>query len=200
MVAEFPEHTKAAQAQFQIGNIYFYTIHDYKGGWPAYVAVAEKFPDSYEASQAGTLLKQTAEVLTEISFLKDEIDKFRKRKRLNTKRPVGRITLLTMWVIGYSDFRSFKFQQIAVTGKNSVTTHLPLMRIKLWHEIYLIRNSLLLMHCSGSAPFTNKMVSTNARFNLTRICLKTRQNPYGGMKPFINRQSAIDPSGNLEPL
>ena len=113
MVEEFPEHSKAAQAQFQIGNIYFYTLHDYKGGWPAYVAVAEKFPDSYEASQAGTLLKQTAEVLTEISFLKDEIDKFRNKKAVEYQKTGRKITPADMWVMGYSDQVVQNFQQIA---------------------------------------------------------------------------------------
>ena len=113
MVEEFPEHSKAAQAQFQIGNIYFYTLHDYKGGWPAYVTVAEKFPDSYEASQAGTLLKQTAEVLTEISFLKDEIDKFRNKKAVEYQKTGRKITPADMWVMGYSDQVVQNFQQIA---------------------------------------------------------------------------------------
>ncbi|MYA99414.1 tetratricopeptide repeat protein, partial [Candidatus Poribacteria bacterium] len=61
LVEEFPEYSKAAQAQFQVGNVYFYTLFDYLGGWPAFAAVTEKFPDSYEASQVGTLLKQTAD-------------------------------------------------------------------------------------------------------------------------------------------
>ena len=113
MVAEFPEHSKAAQAQFQIGNIFFYTLYDYKGGWPAYVAVAEKFPDSYEASQAGTLLKQTAEILTEISFLKDEINKFRNKKAVEYQATGRKITPADMWVMGYSDQVVQNFQQIA---------------------------------------------------------------------------------------
>ena len=50
LVEEFPEHSKAPQAQFQIGNIYFYTLFDYQGGWPAYTGVTEKFPDKPERS------------------------------------------------------------------------------------------------------------------------------------------------------
>ena len=113
MVEEFSEHSKAAQAQFQIGNIFFYTLYDYNGGWPAYVAVAEKFPDSYEASQAGTLLKKTAEILTEISFLKDEIDKFRNKKAVEYQKTGRKITPADMWVMGYSDQVVQNFQQIA---------------------------------------------------------------------------------------
>ena len=112
MVEEFPEHPKAPQAQFQIGNVYFYTLFDYQGGWPAFVSVAEKFPDSYEASQAGTLLKQTNEILVEISFLMDEINKFRNKKAVEYQKTGRKITPADMWVMGYSDQVVQNFQQI----------------------------------------------------------------------------------------
>ena len=113
LVEEFPEHPKAPQAQFQVGNVYFYTLFDYQGGWPAYVGVTEKFPDSYEASQAGTLLKQTAEILTEINFLKDEIDKFRNKKPVEPEKNGRKIKSADMWVEAYSDQVVQNFQQIA---------------------------------------------------------------------------------------
>ena len=113
LVEEFPEHSKAPQAQFQVGNVYFYTLFDYQGGWPAYVDVTEKFPDSYEASQAGTLLKQTNEILTEIKFLIDEIDKFRNKKAVEYRKTGRKITPADMWVMGYSDQVVQNFQQIA---------------------------------------------------------------------------------------
>ena len=113
MVEEFPEHSKAPQAQFQIGNIYFYTLFDYLGGWPAFIAVAEKFPDSYEASQAGTLLKQTNEILTEIKFLMDEIDKFRNKKAVEYQKTGRKITPADMWVMGMGDQVVQNFQQVA---------------------------------------------------------------------------------------
>ena len=53
VVAEFPEHRLAPQAQFQVGNIYFYELYDYIGGWPAYIKVIEKFPDSYGSLRCG---------------------------------------------------------------------------------------------------------------------------------------------------
>ena len=110
LVEEFPEHAKAPQAQFQVGNVYFYILHDYLGGWPAYQAVVEKFPDSYEASQVGTLLKVTADILTEIKFLMDEIDKFRNKKHPKSGR---KITSADMWVPDYSAQVVQNFQQIA---------------------------------------------------------------------------------------
>ena len=113
MVEEFPEHSKASQAQFQIGNVYFYTLYDYLGGWPAYVAVTEKFDDSYEASQAGTLLKQTADILQEINELKDEINKYRNKKAVEYQKTGRKITPADMWVMGYGDQVVQNFQQIA---------------------------------------------------------------------------------------
>ena len=113
-VEEFSEHSKASQAQFQIGNIYFYTLYDYLGGRPAYLAVTQKFPDSYEASQARTLLKQAAEILAEINFLKDEIDKFRNKKVVEPQKTGREITSADMWVTGYSDLVVQNFQHIAV--------------------------------------------------------------------------------------
>jgi tetratricopeptide (TPR) repeat protein len=113
MVDEFPEHSQAPQAQFQVGNVYFYTLHDYQAGWPAFIAVDEKFPDSYEASQAGTLLKQTNEILTEIKFLMDEIDKFRNKKAVEYQKTGRKITPADMWVMGMTDQVVQNFQQIA---------------------------------------------------------------------------------------
>lgn len=110
LVEEFPEHFKAPQAQFQVGNIYFYNLHDYLSGWTAYQTVVEKFADSYEASQAVTLLKVTADILMEIKLLTHEIDKFRNKKFSKSGR---KIKPADMWVAGYSDQVVQNFQQIA---------------------------------------------------------------------------------------
>ncbi len=113
LVEEFPEHSKAPTSQFQIGQIYFYTLYDYQGGWPAYVGVTEKFPDSYEASQAGTLLKKTADILKDINFSKDEIDKYRNKKAVEYRKTGRKITPADMWVMGFSDQVVQNFQDIA---------------------------------------------------------------------------------------
>ncbi len=118
LVEEFPEYSKAAQAQFQVGNVYFYTLFDYFGGWPAFVAVTEKFPDSYEASQAGTLLKKTAETLTEINFLKEEIDKFRNKKAVEHEKSGRKIAPVDMWIEAYSNQVVQNFQLIASNWRN----------------------------------------------------------------------------------
>ena len=113
LVEEFPEHAKAPQAQFQAGNVYFYTLYDYQGGWPAFVGVTQKFPDSYEAQQAETLLKQTNEILTEIKFLMDEIDKYRSEKAIKYQKIGRKIKPTDMWVMAYSDQVVQNFQLIA---------------------------------------------------------------------------------------
>ncbi|MDE0398938.1 MAG: tetratricopeptide repeat protein [Candidatus Poribacteria bacterium] len=118
LVEEFPKHSKAAQAQFQVGNVYFYTLFDYFGGWSAFVAVTEKFPDSYEASQAETLLKKTRDILQEISELKDEIDKYRNKKAVEHEKNGRKIAPVDMWIEGYGDQVVQNFQQIASNWRN----------------------------------------------------------------------------------
>ena len=113
LVEEFPEHAKAPQAQFQVGNLYFYTLYDYQGGRLAFIGVTEKFPDSYEASQVEALLKQNAEFLTEINFLEDEIDKYRSKKAIESRKTGRKINPTDMWMVGYSDQVVQNFQQIA---------------------------------------------------------------------------------------
>lgn len=113
LVEEFAEHPKAPQAQFQIGNVYFYKLYDYIGGWPAFVGITERFPDSYEASQAETLLKQTNEILKDISFSMDEINKYRNKKAVEYRKAGRKITPADMWVQGYGDQVVQNFQQAA---------------------------------------------------------------------------------------
>ena len=113
LVAEFREHSKAPQAQFQVGNVYFYTLFDYQGGERAFIGVTKKFPDSYEARQARTVLKQTAEILTEINFLQDEIGKFRSKKAIEYRKTGRKIKSVDMWVMEYSDIVVQNFQHIA---------------------------------------------------------------------------------------
>ena len=115
VVAEFPEHEKGAQSQFQIGNIYFYELYNYtnSGGWGAFVAVVQKFPDSYEASRAETLLKKTADLLTENDQLQAEIQQH-KSKTAEKFRDAGRDVLPSeLYLMGSADLVVQCFQQIA---------------------------------------------------------------------------------------
>ena len=112
VVAEFPEHRLAPQAQFQVGNIYFYELYDYIGGWPAYVKVIEKFPDSYEASDAETLLKETETTLTEIAQDQADIKKYTNKKAIEYERAGRDILPSDRYVAGYADRIAQNFQNI----------------------------------------------------------------------------------------
>ena len=114
VVAEFPEHRLAPQAQFQVGNIYFYELYDYSnnGGWGAFVKVIEKFPDSYEASDAETLLKKSADILTEIKQDQDDIQKYTSKKAIEYEK-AGRVILPSdRYVAGYAERIAQNFQNI----------------------------------------------------------------------------------------
>ena len=112
VVTEFPEHRLAPQAQFQVGNIYFYELYDYIGGWPAYVKVIEKFPDSYEASDAETLLKETETTLTEIAQDQADIKKYTNQKALDYINAGRKVLPSDLYVAGYADRIAQNFQNI----------------------------------------------------------------------------------------
>ena len=112
VVAEFPEHRLAPQAQFQVGNIYFYELYDYIGGWPAYVKVIELFPDSYEASDAETLLKESETTLTEIAQDQADIKKYTNQKALDYIKAGRDVLPSDLYVAGYADRIAQNFQNI----------------------------------------------------------------------------------------
>ncbi len=113
-VEEFPQHKLAPQAQFQIGNIYFYDLYNYSnnGGWGAFVKVIEKFPDSYEASDAETLLKKSADILTEIKQDQDDIQKYTSKKAIEYERAGRKILPSDRYVAGYAERIAQNFQNI----------------------------------------------------------------------------------------
>ena len=112
VVAEFPEHKLAPQAQFQVGNIYFYELYDYIGGWPAYIKVIEKFPDSYEASDAETLLKNAETTLTEIAQDQADIKKYTNQKALDYINAGRDVLPSDLYVAGYAERIAQNFQNI----------------------------------------------------------------------------------------
>lgn len=80
MVDEFPKHEKAPAALTKIGEIHFYKLYDYLGGWHVYNTVIEMYPDSYDATYARRLLKETDRTLTEIAQNLAEIQRYKKKK------------------------------------------------------------------------------------------------------------------------
>ena len=59
-------YKRAAQAQFQIGNVYFYRYYNYIDGWPEYYAVINDYPKAFEEGQASSLLKRAKRSLDAI--------------------------------------------------------------------------------------------------------------------------------------
>lgn len=115
LVNEFPEHNKAVQAQLRVGNIYFYDLYDYtnSGGWGAFVAVAQKFPDTFEAKQVVKDLNKTEALLKEIKNLQDEIHR-NKSKKAQQFEEVGRhVPPSEKYIQGKTDLIVQNYQQIA---------------------------------------------------------------------------------------
>lgn len=115
LVSEFTEHAKAVQAQLRVGNIYFYNLYDYtnSGGWGAFVSVAQKFPDSFEAQQVVKDLNQTEALLKEIKNLQDEIHR-NKSKKAKQFEELGRYVLPSeKYIQGKTDLIVQNYQQIA---------------------------------------------------------------------------------------
>ena len=82
MVDEFPDYEKAPAALTKIGEIHFYNLYDYMSGWPAYNRVIEMYPDSYDATKAIRLLKETDRTLTEIAQNQAEIKRYRSKRTI----------------------------------------------------------------------------------------------------------------------
>lgn len=80
MIDEFPEHEKAPVALSRIGHIHFYRFYDYKAGWLTFCRVIEMYSDSYEATEAIRLLKDTDRTLREIAHCEADIERYRSMK------------------------------------------------------------------------------------------------------------------------
>ena len=115
LITEFPEYKLTPQVQFQVGNIYFYRLHDYSnsGGWGAFVKVIEAYPDSFEAREAETLLKKSSRTLTQIAQEMELIESYKNKKAFDY-RDTGRYVPSTeLWKMGYSDHAVQAYQEVA---------------------------------------------------------------------------------------
>ena len=90
VVDEFPDFEKAPAALTKIGEIHFYKLYDYQGGWLPYNKVIEMYPDSYDATKAIRLLKETGRTLEEIAQNQAEIRRYRSKDY-----PTGRKVILS---------------------------------------------------------------------------------------------------------
>ena len=115
LVAEFPEYKLTPQIQFQIGNIYFYRLHDYSnaGGWGAFVKVVENYPDSFEAREVETLLKKSNRTLTRIAQDMEAIDSYKNKKAFDYLATGRYVASTELWKGGYSDHAVQGYQDLA---------------------------------------------------------------------------------------
>lgn len=115
LVSEFPEHGKAVQAQLRVGNIYFYDLYDYtnSGGWGAFVAVAQKFPDTFEAQEVVKDLNETEALLKEIKNLQDEIHRNKSVKAKQFEEAGRYVPPSEKYIQGKTDLIVQNYQQIA---------------------------------------------------------------------------------------
>ena len=136
MAKEFPDHKKGVQAQYQAGNIYFYKLYDYtnSGGWGAFVAVAQNFPETYESEQVVILLNKAQQLLTEIKQLQDENLQNRSKKAREFEQGGRHVLPSEKWLMARSDLVVQNFQQIARNWKdlrnypNAIETYKVIIR------------------------------------------------------------------------
>jgi tetratricopeptide (TPR) repeat protein len=81
LIEEFPGTPKAAQAQVNIGNIFFYKKYDYVGGWPEFKKVnVENYPTlTYRVGEVESLLREVNKVQEEITEETQFIKRSQKR-------------------------------------------------------------------------------------------------------------------------
>ena len=91
VVDEFPAYEKAPIALTKIGDIHFYKSYDYDAGFPVYYKVIEMYPDSYDATMAIRLLKETYSNLKDIAQYQKEIDRFWNEETMEYKVQERRI-------------------------------------------------------------------------------------------------------------
>ncbi len=149
MAKEFQKHPKAVQAQFQVGNIYFYKLYDYtnSGGWGAFVKVAQDFPDTFEAEKVKSLLIKTQERLVEIKQLQDEIQRNKSKKAIEFEKLDRYVLPSDRWIQGKTDLIVQNFERIAQNWEalrnfpNAIETYKVLAR-DISHKKFAVANAL----------------------------------------------------------
>ena len=112
MVDEFPKHEKAPVALSRIGHIHFYRFYDYKTGRPTFYKVIEMYSDSYEATQAIRLLKDTDRTLKGIAQNQAEIQQYESKKAIDNMSTERRIVPSERYCVYYVDIVVHCFQFI----------------------------------------------------------------------------------------
>ncbi len=149
MAKEFSNHPKAVEAQFQVGNIYFYKLYDYtnSGGWGAFVKVAQDFPDTFQAEKVKSLLNKTQDLLIEIKQLQDEIQRNKSKKAVEFEKLDRYVLPSDRWIQGKTELIVQNFQQIARNWEalrnfpNAIETYKVLAR-DISHKKFAVADAL----------------------------------------------------------
>lgn len=153
MVDEFPEHEKAPPAITKIGYIHFYKLFDYQGGWPAYNKVIELYPDSYDATQAIRLLKETDDTLKEIAFNQAEIKRYRSKKAVKYKETGRKIMPSELYGNRYVDIVVQCFQFIG----------------RRWEDLRNYPNAIIAYRTLADQLSYKKFAAADARYQIGRL-------------------------------
>ena len=113
MVEEFSEHEKAPVALTKIGEINCYKLYDYQGGWYVSNKLIEMYPDTYDATKAVRLLKETSRHRKEIALNQAEIKPYQSRKAMEYEEDGRKILRSESYCVYYVDITVQCYQFIA---------------------------------------------------------------------------------------
>lgn len=141
-------YKKAARSQYQIGNIYFYRLYNYETGWPEFAAVYEKYPKSFEADQAATLLKRAKAALDSILQDQEYIRSKRKAKASEFIKSGRRVNPNELYGV-YGEQVAQTYLNIAQTWERDPLRNLPnaidnyrLLVEELWNQAYIASDAM----------------------------------------------------------
>ena len=153
MVEEFPEHEKAPPALTKIGYVHFYKLYDYLGGWPAYNRVIESYPDSYDATQAIRLLKDTDRTLKDIAQNQAEIKRYRSKKAQEYAKTGRKIMPSELYGNRYVDIVVQCFQFIG----------------RRWEDLRNYPNAIVAYRTLAEQLSYKKFAAADARYQIGRL-------------------------------
>lgn len=153
MVEEFPEHEKAPPALTKIGYVHFYKLYDYQGGWPAYNRVIESYPDSYDATQAIRLLKDTDRTLKDIAQNQAEIKRYRSKKAQEYEKTGRKIMPSELYGNRYVDIVVQCFQFIG----------------RRWEDLRNYPNAIVAYRTLADQLSYKKFAAADARYQIGRL-------------------------------
>ena len=147
-------YRKAAEAQFKIGNIYFYRYFNYADGWPEFVKLRENYPLSDQAKEAESILRDAAKSLQLINEEQDYIETVANKKALDYLKAGRDVT---------------PYEIYGAAGEQAAQAYLRSARLwekpPLVNRVYAIKNYRAITHQLWSESF----VAGDAAFQIGRL-------------------------------